>query len=64
MVKKIEQMHQDRADKVYIHAIATVTEQILPPKKKPLTFINGSTTVYDIDNLDILVSRNYIPAVY
>ena len=47
-VVSLEDKEIERQAKIYRHAIHTVIEEKFPSLKKPLTFISGSTTIYDI----------------
>jgi hypothetical protein len=58
--KQIERMKQERTDREYVYAIQQVMKDKLNEPKKPLTFISGSNTIYNIDNVDCIVNK-YTP---
>lgn len=53
--KQIEDKEIERLAKQYRYAIQSVVKDILNQPEKPLTFISGSTTIYDIDNIQCIV---------
>lgn len=58
--KRIEQMRQQRTDREYIFAIQQVIKEKVNAPTKPLTFISGSTTIYNIDNMESIANK-YTP---
>ena len=55
--KQLEEKHIERLGKQYLYAIQTVATDILNEPKKPLTFISGSSTIHDIDNMEYIVNQ-------
>jgi hypothetical protein len=55
---KIEQMREYKLEREYIYAIKKVSKEIWNEPVKPLTFISGSNTIYDIDNVECIVIRH------
>ena len=53
--KQIEEKEIERLAKTYRFAIQSVVKGILNEPEKPLTFIKGSSTIYDIDNIECIV---------
>jgi len=45
----------EQSVKQYVHVIQQVVKDILNEPEIPLTFIKGSTTIYDIDNIKRIV---------
>ena len=58
--KQLENKEIERLAKTYRFAIQSVVKGILNEPEKPLTFISGSNTIYDIDNIQCIVD-NYTP---
>ena len=58
--KQLEEKEIERLAKTYRFAIQSVVKGILNEPEKPLTFIKGSSTIYDIDNIQCIVDT-YTP---
>ena len=58
--KQIESKHLEILDRQYVYAIQQTIKEKLNEPKKPLTFIAGSTTIHDIDNIESIVNK-YTP---
>jgi hypothetical protein len=58
--KQLENKEVERLAKQYLLAIQSVVKDIMNEPPKPLTFISGSSTIYDIDNIQCIVDK-YTP---
>lgn len=58
--KQLENKEIERLAKTYRYAIQSVATEILNEPTKSLTFISGSSTIYDIDNIQCIVDT-YTP---
>ena len=58
--EQIEDKQSQRALKQYMLVIQQVIKEKLNLPESPLTFIKGSDTIYNINNISLIVSR-YTP---
>jgi|TARA_R110000868_G_scaffold60526_3_gene184738 hypothetical protein len=58
--KQIQSKQLEKLDRQYVYAIQQVIRDKFPNEEKPLTFISGSSNIYDIDNIE-KISNKYTP---
>lgn len=58
--KQLATMSDDRTDRVYVYAIQQTIKEKLNIPETPLTFISGSSNLYNIDVVKSIVDK-YTP---
>jgi hypothetical protein len=58
--KQIQSKQLEKLDRQYVYAIQQVIRDKIANEEKPLTFISGSSNIYDIDNIEKIANK-YTP---